>query len=114
MFYIPCAGNKLIRIADGFLAPIAGKEKISPCTRLSLHNVLHVSKIFYNLFSISKIILELNCKAMFLSDSVFLQDLSSGKMIDAAQHSRGFDRPPIIHQYRRKKKKESVSVGTCE
>ncbi|KAA0032806.1 glutathione S-transferase DHAR3 [Cucumis melo var. makuwa] len=29
--YIPYAGNKTTRIADGSLAPIAAKEKISPC-----------------------------------------------------------------------------------
>ncbi|TYK14680.1 reverse transcriptase [Cucumis melo var. makuwa] len=48
------ATERKIRIADGSLAPIAGKGKISPCAGLSLHN-----------------------------------DLSSGKMIGTARHSRG-------------------------
>ena len=87
--YIPCAGNETIRIADGSLAPIAGKGKVSPCAGLSLHNVLHVPKLSYNLLSISKITHELNCKAIFLPDSVSFQDLSSGKMIGTARHSRG-------------------------
>ena len=87
--YIPCAGNETIRIADGSLAPVAGKGKISPCAGLSLHNVLHVPKLSYNLLSISKITHELNCKAIFLPDSVSFQDLSSGRMIGTARHSRG-------------------------
>ena len=87
--YISYAGNEIIRIADGSLTSIARKEKISPCAGLSLHNVLHVSKISYNLLSISKITHELNCKTIFLPDSVPFQDFSSGKMIGIAQHSRG-------------------------
>ena len=87
--YIPCAGNERIRIADGSLAPIAGKGKIYPCAGLSLHNVLHVPRLSYNLLSISKITHEWNCKAIFLPDSVSFQDLSSGRMIGTARHSRG-------------------------
>ena len=86
---LPCAGNERIRIADGSLAPIAGKGKISPCAGLSLHNVLHVPRLSYNLLSISKMTHEWNCKAIFLPDSVSFQDLSSGKMIGTARHSRG-------------------------
>ena len=37
--YIPCDDNQTIRIADGYLAPIAGKGKISPYAGLSLHNI---------------------------------------------------------------------------
>ncbi|TYK17784.1 putative mitochondrial protein [Cucumis melo var. makuwa] len=55
--YIPCDGNETFRIANGSLAPIAGKGKISPCAELFLNNVLH--------------------------------DLSSGKMIGTARHSKG-------------------------
>ena len=46
--------------------PISGKGKISSCAGFSLHNVLHVSKISYDLVSISKITPKLNCKATFL------------------------------------------------
>ena len=84
MSYVPCAGNETIKIADDSLAPIAGKGKISPCAGLSLHDVLHVPKISYNLLSISKITRDLNCKATFLHDSVSFQDLSSRRMIGTA------------------------------
>ena len=89
MSYIPCACNETIRIADDSFALIVGKGKISPSIGLSLHNVLHVTKISYNLLSISKITHELNYKAIFLSDSVSFQDLSSWQMIDIARHIRG-------------------------
>ena len=70
VYYIPCAGNEKIRIADGSLAPIVGKWQISFFYGLSLHNVLHVPQISYNLLSISKITHELNCQVIFLPDSV--------------------------------------------
>ncbi|TYK14848.1 reverse transcriptase [Cucumis melo var. makuwa] len=79
--YISCVGNEKIRIADGSLASKARKGQISHFNGFSLHNVLHVSRISYNLLSISKITRELNCKATFLPDSVSFQDLSWGKMI---------------------------------
>ena len=60
MSYIPCVGNENIRIVDGSLAPIAGKGQISLFDGFSLHNVLHVPQISYNLMSISKITHELN------------------------------------------------------
>ncbi|TYK26198.1 Retrovirus-related Pol polyprotein from transposon TNT 1-94 [Cucumis melo var. makuwa] len=85
--YIPCASNETIRIAYGSLTPIAGKGKISPYVELSLY-VLHMSKISYNLLSISKITYELNYKAIFLPDFVSFQDLSLEKTIDTAWHSR--------------------------
>ncbi|KAA0051948.1 reverse transcriptase [Cucumis melo var. makuwa] len=39
---------------------------------LSLHHVLHVPEISYNLLSISKINRDLNCKATFLPDCLYL------------------------------------------
>ena len=75
--YILCVGNEKIKIADGSLAPIAGKGQNFPFKGLSLQNVLHVPKISYNLLSISNNTRKLNCKATFLSDFVSFQDLSS-------------------------------------
>ncbi|TYK26806.1 Beta-galactosidase [Cucumis melo var. makuwa] len=86
--YTPCAGNEKIRIADGSLAPIAGKEQIVLFDCFSLQNVLHVPKLSYNLLSISKITRELHYKATFLPESVCFQDLNSGKTIGIARHSR--------------------------
>ena len=53
--YISCNRNEKIRIVDGFLALIVGKGQIFLFDKFSLHNVLHVSRISYNLLSISKI-----------------------------------------------------------
>ncbi|KAA0048527.1 transportin-3 isoform X1 [Cucumis melo var. makuwa] len=86
--YAPCAGNEKIRIADGSLAPIAGKGQIVPFDGFALQNVLHVPKLSYNLLSISKITRELHCKAIFLPESVYFQDMSSGRTIGTARHSR--------------------------
>ncbi|TYK06446.1 Beta-galactosidase [Cucumis melo var. makuwa] len=44
MLYIPCVDNETFRIADGSLAPIAGKGKISTYTEISLHNDLSLGK----------------------------------------------------------------------
>ncbi|KAL0537023.1 hypothetical protein IC582_025991 [Cucumis melo] len=87
--YTSCAGNEKIRIADGSLAPIAGKGQIVLFDGFSLQNVLHVPKLSYNLLSISKITCELHCKATFLPESVCFQDLNSGRTIGSARHSRG-------------------------
>ncbi|KAA0033038.1 Cysteine-rich RLK (RECEPTOR-like protein kinase) 8 [Cucumis melo var. makuwa] len=87
--YAPCAGNEKIRIADESLAPIAGKGQIVPFDDFALQNVLHVPKLSYNLLSISKITRELHCKAIFLPESVYFQDMSSGRTIDTARHNRG-------------------------
>ena len=89
MFYIPCAGNEKIRIANVSLVPIARMGLIFPFEGLTLHNVLHVPQIFYNLLCISKLTHELKCKVIFLPDSVSFQDLGSGRMIGTAQYSRG-------------------------
>ena len=89
VYYVPCAGNKTIKIVDGSLATIVEKEEIYPCAGLSLHHVLHVLKISYIMLSISKITCDLNCKATFLPDSAFFQDLSSLRMIGTAQSNRG-------------------------
>ena len=78
MSYILWAGNVKIQIVDGSLAPIVGKGLVFPFEGLTLHSVLHVPQISYNLLSISKPTRELNCKAIFLPDSVSFQDLSSG------------------------------------
>ncbi|TYK05539.1 Beta-galactosidase [Cucumis melo var. makuwa] len=86
--YTPCAGNEKIRIADGSLGSIAGKGQIVLFDGFSLQNVLHVAKLSYDLLSISKITRELHCKATFLPESVCFQDLSLGRMIGTARHSR--------------------------
>ncbi|TYK01384.1 Cysteine-rich RLK (RECEPTOR-like protein kinase) 8 [Cucumis melo var. makuwa] len=85
--YTLCASNEKIRIANGSLAPIAGKGQIVLFDGFSLQNVLHVPKLSYHLLSISKITPELHCKATFLPESVCFQDLSSRRTIGTARHS---------------------------
>ncbi|TYK24437.1 reverse transcriptase [Cucumis melo var. makuwa] len=87
--YASCAGNEKIRIVDGSLAPIAVKGQIVSFDGFALQNDLHVPKLSYNLLSISKITRELHCKAIFLLESVYFQDMSSGRTIGTARHSRG-------------------------
>ncbi|TYK24463.1 Cysteine-rich RLK (RECEPTOR-like protein kinase) 8 [Cucumis melo var. makuwa] len=87
--YAPCAGNEKIQIADGSLASIASKGQIVSFDGFALQNVFHVPKLSYNLLSINKITRELHCKAIFLPESVYFQNISSGRMIDTARHSRG-------------------------
>ena len=89
MFYIPCVGNEKIIVDDWFLAPIVEKGQISSFDGLSLHNVLHVLQISYNLLSISKIVHELYCKTTILLDSISFQDLSLGRMVGTTRYSRG-------------------------
>ncbi|KAL0557130.1 hypothetical protein IC582_005648 [Cucumis melo] len=85
----PVPVMKKIWIADGSLAPIAGKGQIVLFNGFSLQNILHVPKLSYNLLSISKITHELHCKATFLPESVCFQDLNSGRTIGTARHIRG-------------------------
>ena len=87
--YTFCAGNEKIWIADGSFALIFGIGQTVPSDGLVLQNVLHVSKLSYNLLSIRKITRELHCKTTFLLESVCFQDVSSGRVIGTARHSRG-------------------------
>ncbi|KAL4016805.1 hypothetical protein IC575_024462 [Cucumis melo] len=87
--YAPYVDNEKIGIADGFLAPIASKGKIVFFDGFALQNVLHIPKLSYNLSFISKITRELHCKAIFLPESIYFQDMSSGRMIGTGRHSRG-------------------------
>lgn len=52
ILYLLCVGNEKIWIADRTFAPIASKGHISPVDGFTLQNVLHVSKISYNLLHI--------------------------------------------------------------
>ena len=85
-FYV---GNEKIWIAHGSLAQIVGNRKIVLFDDFSLQNVLHVSRLSYNLLSISKITFMLYCKAIFLLGSVFFQSLNSKRSIGTSQYSRG-------------------------
>ena len=53
--YSPCAGNLKVKIADGTLSPIAGKEGIRISKSITLNLVLHVPNLSCNLLSISQL-----------------------------------------------------------
>ncbi|KAA0057242.1 ty3-gypsy retrotransposon protein [Cucumis melo var. makuwa] len=75
--YTPCASNEKIRIADGSLAPIAGKGQIVLFDGFSLQNVLHVPKLSYNLLSIRRTIgIARHSKGLYI-----LNDDTSGSSI---------------------------------
>ncbi|KAL4010602.1 hypothetical protein IC575_030104 [Cucumis melo] len=70
--YALCAGNEKIRIADGSLAPIAGKGQIVPFDGL-----------LFRMFCMS-----LNCLTICYLQARSL-DMSLGRTIGTARHSRG-------------------------
>lgn len=87
--YQPCAGNKKIIIEDGFLSAIAGTESIVISHSLTLHNILHVPKLSFNLLSISKVTNDLKCQVNLYSSLCEFQELASGRMIGSAIESGG-------------------------
>lgn len=64
--YTPCAGNQKVKIADGSSANVAGKGTVSLSSCLTLHDVLHVPHLSYNLLSVSKLTSDHNCQINFV------------------------------------------------
>ena len=87
--YKPCAGSKIVKIADGSLSPIAGNGDIKLSPSITLSNVLHVPKFLCNLLSISKVTKDLNCRANFFHSHCEFQDTDLGKMIGNARECGG-------------------------
>eukprot|EP00261_Vitis_vinifera_P039416 XP_019080659.1 PREDICTED: uncharacterized protein LOC104881375 isoform X1 [Vitis vinifera] len=83
--YLPCPGNKKVRIADGNFSPIAGKGLIKISEGIDLKSVLHVPKLTCNLLSISKLSRDSNCCVIFYESHCIFQDRSSGKTIGNAR-----------------------------
>ncbi|KAJ9550707.1 hypothetical protein OSB04_014752 [Centaurea solstitialis] len=86
--YKPCSGTQKVRVADGSLAPVAGKGSVSISDQITLRSVLHVPKLRFNLLSVYQLIRSLPCMAHITPTSFVFQDLS-GKMIGTAmEHDR--------------------------
>ena len=51
--YTPCLGTPKVHIAQGSIALVAGKGYVLLSDQLTLHSVLHVPELAYNLLSIS-------------------------------------------------------------
>ena len=50
--YFPCFGSDKVRIADGSLSPIVGKDSIKISKIIELKSVHHVPKVSVNLLSV--------------------------------------------------------------
>ena len=87
--YSPCAGNVKVKIADGSLSSMLGKENVQLSNSVILESVLYVPNLSCNLLSISQLTKDLNCCAKFLSTHCVFQDLSSGKTIGSAKKCEG-------------------------
>ncbi|MCH93330.1 receptor-like protein kinase [Trifolium medium] len=78
-----------ITLTNGSKAQVTGIGQTSPLPSLSLNYVLFVPSSPFNLISISKLALSLNCSATFCSDSFFIQDQRTGKTIATGSESQG-------------------------
>ncbi|KAM7509193.1 hypothetical protein LguiA_019646 [Lonicera macranthoides] len=84
-----CAGNQKVKIANGSFAAVAGKGTIIVSPSLTLKDVLHVPNLSYNLISVSKLALDLNCQVNFWASHCEFQDSNSGKTIGVAKQDGG-------------------------
>ncbi|KAJ9691385.1 hypothetical protein PVL29_013539 [Vitis rotundifolia] len=87
--YLPCPGNKRVRIADGNFSPIVGKGLIKISEGIDLKFVLHVPKLTCNPLSVSKLSRDSNCCVIFYESHCIFQDPSSGKTIGSARMING-------------------------
>jgi len=65
IMYSHCSSSKKITMANGSLTTVVSQWDIILNEYLTLKNVLHVPKLFTNLISIQKLVLENNCSANF-------------------------------------------------
>nr|CAN68461.1 hypothetical protein VITISV_037728 [Vitis vinifera] len=79
-----------VTLANGSQTMAKGIGLAHPLPSLPLHSVLYAPECPFNLISISKITLTLNCSITFSDKSVILQDQSTGKMISIRRESQVF------------------------
>ncbi|KAJ9550546.1 hypothetical protein OSB04_014591 [Centaurea solstitialis] len=78
-----------ITVADGNKTTVHGIGKAQPISTLSLDSVLYVPKSPFSLLSVSRVTKTHSCSVTFTPDHVFLQDLSTGRMIGEGYESQG-------------------------
>ncbi|CAH1412736.1 unnamed protein product [Lactuca virosa] len=78
-----------IMVADGNKTSVNGVGSAQPISSLSLDSVLYVPKSPFNLVSVSRTTKKHSCSITFTPDSVFIQDLSTGRMIGKGHESQG-------------------------
>lgn len=83
--YILLSGKQKVKIADGFLSSVAGKDSISVSKTMILISVLHIPNLSCNFLSVSKLTKDLNCMAKVSPSNPEFQDLYTGKKIGSAK-----------------------------
>ena len=86
--YDKCKSKINVWVADGKMSPAVGKGTVC-LPNMILKLVLYVSKLTYNLFSVSKLTKDMNCVVTFFSSHGEFQDRSLGKMIGIAERKDG-------------------------
>lgn len=113
--YTPCSVNLKIKIADGSLSLVAGKESIFISKYMKLQSVLHVPKLTCNLISVSKLSKDLNGIAKFSSSQCEFRDLYSGKTISNTKERDGLyffeDKQQVVNKQAQALSNESLSVS---
>ena len=83
--YSPCFGSEKIGIADGSISPIAKKGLVKLSENIDLKSVLHVPKLACNLFYVSKLTKNSNCRVFFYDSHYEFQDQNLRKKIGSAK-----------------------------
>ena len=87
--YSSYKGNLTVNIADGSFSKVEGVDSAYLTDKLVLQTMLYVPNFTCNLFSVSKLVKDLNCIAKFTSDLCEFQILDLEKMISCARMSSG-------------------------
>jgi len=77
LFPLPVPLNISLTYSFNIIVTHTGSVSILPS--LTLHNVLHVPDFKYNLLSVNKLCIQLNCHVLFTSSGCLLQDHSMKK-----------------------------------
>ncbi|KAG8661186.1 hypothetical protein MANES_02G216010v8 [Manihot esculenta] len=78
-----------VTLANGSQTQVKGISNVYLLPSIPLTNVLFTPDCPYNLISISKLTKDLHCSVIFTTESVVVQDRSTGKMIGAGYESQG-------------------------
>ena len=94
--YDPSPGSSKVRTASGALLTVAGVGRVALTPSLHLSRVLHVPWLAVHLFSLNKLVRDLDHDLPFNSYSCFYRDKVSGRMTTLAKEHQGLYlvRPP--------------------
>ncbi|RDY07905.1 hypothetical protein CR513_07930, partial [Mucuna pruriens] len=83
--YLEVSKEQLIIVTNGNHVPIVGSVNVQLQSSLSLHNILHVSKLANNLISIHRLIKNWNCAVAFFRSHCVIQELTTESTIGVAK-----------------------------